>query len=70
MINGSAAAVVVKHTNPCGGAIASSSADAIAQAIAGDPVAAYGGILACSPPAAGSPPTTTRASSSAWVAVS
>ncbi len=40
------AAVVVKHTNPCGGAIAGSQRDAVAMAIAGDPVAAYGGILA------------------------
>ncbi len=44
------AAVVVKHTNPCGGAIASTTAEAIAAAIAGDPIAAYGGILACSQP--------------------
>ena len=45
-----ACAVVVKHTNPCGGAVAGSAAAAIAQAIAGDPIAAYGGILACSQP--------------------
>ena len=45
-----ACAVVVKHTNPCGGAVARSAAAAIAQAIAGDPIAAYGGILACSQP--------------------
>lgn len=38
--------VVVKHTNPCGGAVAASQSEAIAQAIAGDPLAAYGGILA------------------------
>ncbi len=48
--NGAAAAVVVKHTNPCGGSLGSSAADAVAQAIAGDPIAAYGGILACSHP--------------------
>ena len=46
----SAAAVVVKHTNPCGAAHAPSVADAIALALAGDPVAAFGGILACSRP--------------------
>jgi phosphoribosylaminoimidazolecarboxamide formyltransferase / IMP cyclohydrolase len=40
------AAVVVKHTNPCGGALAADLASAVALAIAGDPVAAYGGILA------------------------
>jgi phosphoribosylaminoimidazolecarboxamide formyltransferase/IMP cyclohydrolase len=39
-------AVVVKHTNPCGAAIAASGFDAIDHAIAGDPIAAYGGILA------------------------
>lgn len=47
-INGHAAAVVVKHTNPCGGSVAPSLTGAIGQAIAGDPVAAYGGILAAS----------------------
>ncbi len=39
-------AVVVKHTNPCGAAIAASAYDAVDLAIAGDPLAAYGGILA------------------------
>lgn len=43
---GACAAVVVKHTNPCGGAVASTMNAAIELAIAGDPVAAYGGILA------------------------
>lgn len=41
-------ACVIKHANPCGAAIASSSFDAIDRAIAGDPIAAFGGILACS----------------------
>ncbi len=41
-----ACAVVVKHTNPCGAAMAISLARAVDRAIAGDPVAAYGGILA------------------------
>lgn len=40
------AAVVVKHTNPCGGAVGETMATTIASAIAGDPIAAYGGILA------------------------
>jgi phosphoribosylaminoimidazolecarboxamide formyltransferase/IMP cyclohydrolase len=39
-------ACVVKHTNPCGAAVASDCRAAIDEAIAGDPVAAYGGILA------------------------
>lgn len=43
-------AVVVKHTNPCGAAIATSAFDAIDLAIAGDPLAAYGGILALNTP--------------------
>lgn len=40
------AACIIKHTNPCGAAIATSLAQAIDQAIAGDPIAAFGGILA------------------------
>lgn len=43
-------AVVVKHTNPCGAAMAASLARAIDRAIAGDPLAAYGGILAVNRP--------------------
>ncbi|MBC7773410.1 MAG: bifunctional phosphoribosylaminoimidazolecarboxamide formyltransferase/IMP cyclohydrolase [Pyrinomonadaceae bacterium] len=39
-------ACVVKHTNPCGAAVAPSVVAAIDAAIAGDPQAAYGGILA------------------------
>lgn len=41
------AACVVKHTNPCGAAIGRSALAAIDGAIAGDPLAAFGGILAC-----------------------
>lgn len=43
-----AAAVIVKHATPCGLAIAGDPAEAFAGAHAGDPVAAYGGILALS----------------------
>lgn len=43
-----AAAVVVKHTNPCGAATAPDARAAVDLAIAGDPVAAFGGILALS----------------------
>jgi phosphoribosylaminoimidazolecarboxamide formyltransferase/IMP cyclohydrolase len=39
-------AAILKHTNPCGAAIAPTAREAIDLAIAGDPVAAYGGILA------------------------
>jgi phosphoribosylaminoimidazolecarboxamide formyltransferase/IMP cyclohydrolase len=42
----SAGACVIKHTNPCGAAIAKHASDAVDMAIAGDPVAAYGGIIA------------------------
>ena len=42
----SASACVVKHTNPCGAAAAPSVAQAVRAAMAGDPMAAYGGILA------------------------
>ena len=45
-----ACAVVVKHTNPCGAAMAKGLARAIDRAVAGDPVAAYGGILATNQP--------------------
>ncbi len=40
------AACVIKHTNPCGAALAASPAEAFDLAIAGDPLAAYGGIAA------------------------
>jgi len=38
-------ACIVKHNNPCGAAIAATVADAVDEAILGDPLAAYGGIL-------------------------
>jgi len=41
-------ACVVKHTNPCGAAIGANAADAFDKAYAGDPLAAYGGIVAIS----------------------
>ena len=40
------AAVVVKHTNPCGAAIGNSSADAYVRAREADPLSAFGGIVA------------------------
>ena len=45
-----AAAAIIKHTNPCGLAIASTLADAFTRARAGDPISAFGGILATSRP--------------------
>ena len=40
------AVVVVKHTNPCGAAERSTLAEAWLDALAGDPVSAYGGVVA------------------------
>ncbi len=39
------AAVVVKHNNPCGAAVAATPAEAFARAYEGDPLSAFGGIL-------------------------
>ncbi len=44
------AAVVVKHTNPCGAAAAASPAEALATAMAADPTSAFGGIVAVNRP--------------------
>jgi phosphoribosylaminoimidazolecarboxamide formyltransferase/IMP cyclohydrolase len=44
------AAVVVKHNNPCGAATAGTLADAFTRAWAGDPLSAFGGILAFNRP--------------------
>jgi phosphoribosylaminoimidazolecarboxamide formyltransferase/IMP cyclohydrolase len=43
-----AAAVIVKHTNPCGAAVAKDLTTAYADAFAGDPLSAFGGIVALS----------------------
>jgi phosphoribosylaminoimidazolecarboxamide formyltransferase/IMP cyclohydrolase len=40
------AVVIVKHTNPCGAAERSTLAEAWQDALAGDPVSAYGGVVA------------------------
>ena len=42
----SPAAVVVKHTNPCGAATAATAAAALADAMAADPTSAFGSIVA------------------------
>ncbi|MBM4107649.1 MAG: bifunctional phosphoribosylaminoimidazolecarboxamide formyltransferase/IMP cyclohydrolase [Phycisphaerae bacterium] len=47
---GRPAACVIKHANPCGAAAGPTPADAVDLAIAGDALAAYGGILALSVP--------------------
>lgn len=43
---GDAAAVIVKHHNPCGVAVAESLAAAYDRALASDPVSAFGGVVA------------------------
>lgn len=45
-----AAAVIVKHANPCGVALADDVATAYERAFASDPVSAFGGIVALSAP--------------------
>jgi len=47
---GPAAAVIVKHANPCGAAVAPSLAQAYERAFEADPVSAFGGIVALSGP--------------------
>ncbi|MDH3208881.1 MAG: bifunctional phosphoribosylaminoimidazolecarboxamide formyltransferase/IMP cyclohydrolase, partial [Burkholderiaceae bacterium] len=42
----STACVIVKHTNPCGVALATQAADAYAKAFKTDPTSAFGGIIA------------------------
>ncbi|HPQ40023.1 MAG TPA: bifunctional phosphoribosylaminoimidazolecarboxamide formyltransferase/IMP cyclohydrolase [bacterium] len=43
-------AVVIKHQNPCGAAVSEHLADAAENALAGDPMSAFGGIVACNRP--------------------
>jgi phosphoribosylaminoimidazolecarboxamide formyltransferase/IMP cyclohydrolase len=45
-----AAAVIIKHTNPCGAALADRLAEAFLKARMGDPISAFGGILAVNRP--------------------
>ncbi|NLX57413.1 MAG: bifunctional phosphoribosylaminoimidazolecarboxamide formyltransferase/IMP cyclohydrolase [Planctomycetaceae bacterium] len=45
-----AAAVVIKHTNPCGAACAPTLAEAARHAMEGDPISAFGSILAFNQP--------------------
>ncbi len=46
----SVGAAVIKHRNACGAATAPTVADAVDRALVGDPLAAYGGILAVNRP--------------------
>ncbi len=47
---GTPAAVVVKHNNPCGAAVAATLEDAYRAAVACDPTSAFGGVVACNVP--------------------
>lgn len=49
----SPAAVIVKHTNPCGTACGKTLSEAYAKAYAADPVSAFGGIIAFNRPVDG-----------------
>jgi phosphoribosylaminoimidazolecarboxamide formyltransferase/IMP cyclohydrolase len=44
------AAVIIKHTNPCGAALGTSLAEAYEKAYAGDPLSAFGSIVGCNRP--------------------
>ena len=44
------AAAVIKHNNPCGAAVADRLADALGQALAGDPLSAFGSVLGLNRP--------------------
>ena len=44
----STSVAVIKHTNPCGAAVRTDATEAFTRAHAGDPMAAYGGIVAIS----------------------
>jgi phosphoribosylaminoimidazolecarboxamide formyltransferase/IMP cyclohydrolase len=46
LLVGAPAAAIVKHHNPCGVALGSTAAHAYERALAGDPVSAFGGIVA------------------------
>ncbi len=45
---GNTCVAVIKHTNPCGYATGSSPGEALERAWAGDPVSAFGSVIACS----------------------
>jgi phosphoribosylaminoimidazolecarboxamide formyltransferase/IMP cyclohydrolase len=49
-LHGQPAAVIVKHANPCGVAVASDLAEAYRLAVEADPLSAFGGIVALSGP--------------------
>jgi phosphoribosylaminoimidazolecarboxamide formyltransferase / IMP cyclohydrolase len=50
---GRPACVIVKHTTPCGVAVAETAVEAYTRALSGDPVSAFGGIVAVNGPVDG-----------------
>lgn len=46
-IRGQIAVAVIKHTNPCGFATAETAGEALARAWEGDPISAFGSVIAC-----------------------
>ncbi len=50
---GNPAAVIIKHTNPCGAAIGANLIEAYRNAFASDPISAFGGIVALNGPVDG-----------------
>jgi phosphoribosylaminoimidazolecarboxamide formyltransferase/IMP cyclohydrolase len=44
------AVAIIKHANPCGVAVAATLVEAYRKALAGDPLSAFGGIVACNRP--------------------
>jgi len=49
-LRGSIGVAVIKHTNPCGYATGETAGEALERAWAGDPISAFGSVIACSAP--------------------
>ena len=47
-LKGSIGVAVIKHTNPCGFATGETAGEALQRAWAGDPISAFGSVIACS----------------------
>ena len=46
-LDGQVGVAVIKHTNPCGYAVGETAAEALERAWAGDPISAFGSVIAC-----------------------
>lgn len=49
-LKGSVGVAVIKHTNPCGYATGETAGEALKRAWAGDPISAFGSVIACTVP--------------------